>query len=309
MALFARGSSRDPVKMASGRRTKPKMLSKSQIADISSSGKALNKEDLYERVRGEVKSSYKAFLDTCPREAAFVEEQKLPIVELLKKSSVVLFDLFSAKVGRSLDKCAMLQVKWYEHVREVLGSQEVKEIAQKMPSEVRDVLISVLSCYLESLWNVSANFIMEKQGNNRAVDLNSRITPEDTTSLIKLGSAALLSVKKRLKKVVNNDGKPAKGLKKAVVQEVLAIEKMEDVHKRSLPHFIQQLDEGNLFVLRSDFIPFLQTFSAIFCGIANQQGYNTFGRKLFKVSLKSSMFELFSRENEGVPLFSLAVLY
>ena len=111
----------------------------------------------------------------------------------------------------------MFTVKWYEHVRQVLGSQEVREIVRNMPQvEVSDVVTSVLLCYLESLWNVCLKFIMGRQGSageRRPVDLYYRITPDDTVSLLKLGSAALLGVKKRLKKIVT-DGKPAKGLKK-----------------------------------------------------------------------------------------------
>ena len=54
---------------------------------------------------------------------------------------------------------------------------------------------------------------MERQGSTggrRPVDLYCRVTPDDTVSLLKLGSAALLGVKKRLKKIVT-DGKSAKG--------------------------------------------------------------------------------------------------
>lgn len=234
--------------MASARRSaqrKPKRLSKGKISEIASSGKALDKDELYGRVYCEVMSTYKAFLDTCPQDAAFVEKQKRPVTELLKRSSVELFDLFSGNVGRSLDKCALFRVKWYEHVRDVLGSQEVMEIVWNVPSDQvnRDVVISVLSCYVESLWNVSAKFIMERQGYSETVDSKSRTTSEDTVSLLKLGSAAVLSVKKRLHKAVN-DGKPAKGLKKELVREVLAIDKMEDIHKKNLPHFVKKLDEG-----------------------------------------------------------------
>ena len=149
-------------------------------------GKALSQEDLYENVLEELNATYKAFLDSCPQESSFVEEQQEPVAAMLKSSCVVLFDLFSSKVGRSLDKCAVFTVKWYEHVRQVLGSQEVRQIVQNMPRvEVRNVVISVLSCYLESLWNVCLKFIMEKQGSTggrRPVDLYCRIIPDNTVT-------------------------------------------------------------------------------------------------------------------------------
>ena len=83
------------------------------------------------KILEELSVTYKTFLDSCPQEFSFVEEQQEPVAAMLKRSSLVLFDLFSSKVGRSLDKCAVFTVKWYEHVRQVLGSQEVREIGQK----------------------------------------------------------------------------------------------------------------------------------------------------------------------------------
>ena len=56
-------------------------------------------------------------MDSCPHEAAMIAEQKQSVAEVLKWSSVILFDLFSANVKRLLDKCAVFQVKWYEHVK------------------------------------------------------------------------------------------------------------------------------------------------------------------------------------------------
>jgi len=44
----------------------------------------------------------------------------------------------------------VLQVRWYEHVREVLGSEEVRKIVEDSGKD-GDIIRSIVSCYLGSL--------------------------------------------------------------------------------------------------------------------------------------------------------------
>ena len=68
-------------------------------------------------------------------------------------------DFFCRKgKGRSCDKYAVLQVKWYEFVRQALGSQEVSEIVKGMPQGK-----NVVSCFLESVFGAGFKFVRERQ--------------------------------------------------------------------------------------------------------------------------------------------------
>ena len=69
-----------------------------------------------------------------------------------------------------------------------------------------------------------------------------------------------------------------------VFEEIEALEKLEDAEKKDIPCFLRNLDEGNLFVLKVEVIPFLRAFAKVFGDVVNQNGYQLFSRKLFKVS-------------------------
>ena len=71
-----------------------------------------------------------------------------------------------------------------------------------------------------------------------------------------------------------------------ILKEVDALEKMEDHKKTNLPSFLHNLDEGNLLVLKVELICFLRKFTQVFGRVVNQNGYHSFGRRLFKVSLE-----------------------
>ena len=61
---------------------------------------------------------------------------------------------------------------------------------------------------------------------------------------------------------------------------------MEDHEKTNIPCFLHNLDEGNLLVLNVELICFLRKFTQVFGRVVNQNGYHSFGRRLFKVSLE-----------------------
>lgn len=168
----------------------------------------------------------------------------------------------------------MLQVRWYEYVREVLGSEEARKIVQDSGKD-GDIVRSIVSCYLESLWRVSLQFVMEVQKNGKAKMSEFKhhpYTPEDQVSLLKLGSGAALSLRKRLRKVLNPrcSRKSTQFVRNIIVKEIAAIDIMENKKKEILPGFIRSLDEGNLFVIKSEFIPFLELFSKVFSGVVKR---------------------------------------
>ena len=109
-------------------------------------------------------------------------------------------------------------------------------------------------------------------------------TVEDDVSLLKLGSAAAMKLKQRLRQISRPLSKATQGLKNIVLREIDALEKMEDSDKKKIPCFIRNLDEGNRLVVKVELIPFLRGFSKVFTSVVNRNGYFSFGRKLFKVS-------------------------
>jgi len=96
----------------------------------------------------------------------------------------------------------------------------------------------------------------------------TKISHEDKVSLLKLGSAAAVSLWKRLCKVLStmSSQKSTQSVRNIIVKQITAIDAMEDKKKESLPGFIKSLDEGNLFVLKFEWIPFLKSFSKVFSG-------------------------------------------
>jgi len=118
---------------------------------------------------------------------------------------------------------------------------------------------------------------------------------EDKVSLLKLGSAAAVNLRKRLRKVLStaSSRKSTQSVRNILVKQITAIDVMEDKKKESLPGFIKSLDEGNLFVLKFECIPFLGSFSKVFSEVVNQEGYNLLGNKLFKVSINPLNYQIY----------------
>ena len=67
----------------------------------------------------------------------------------------------------SRDKYAVLQGRWLEYVREVLGSKEVRKIVEDSGKD-GDIARSIVSCYVESLWNVNLQYVIGVQGKGKA---------------------------------------------------------------------------------------------------------------------------------------------
>ena len=75
----------------------------------------------------------------------------------MKRCSDTFFDLFSERATGSQDKYALMQVRWYEFVREMLTSQEVCDMVKEMASGK-----DVVSCYLESVLIAVFKFVRER---------------------------------------------------------------------------------------------------------------------------------------------------
>ena len=107
---------------------------------------------------------------------------------------------------------------------------------------------------------------------------------EDDVSMLKLGSAPVLNLKRRFVRLLS---RAKQSLKDVLSKEIEALEKLEDIEKKNVPCFLQNLDEGNLLVLKVEIIPFLRAFAKVFGEVVKQKGYHLFGRKLFKVSSRT----------------------
>jgi len=132
--------------------SKAKKLSVMKIRKICTSGRELREEVVFERVSSELAETIKVYLDSCANDFESLKRRS-SLILVMKRSSERFFDLFSEKVKFSRDKYAVLRVRWYEYVREVLSSEEVKKIAEDSGKH-GDIAQSIVSCYLESLWNV-----------------------------------------------------------------------------------------------------------------------------------------------------------
>ena len=76
----------------------------------------------------------------------------------VKRCSNTFFYLFSKRATGSQDKYALMQVRWYEFLREMLTSQEVCDMVKEMASGK-----DVVSCYLESVLIAGFKFVRERQ--------------------------------------------------------------------------------------------------------------------------------------------------
>ena len=92
---------------------------------------------------------------------------------------------------------------------------------------------------------------------------------EDNVSMLKLGSATMLNLKRRLRKIARPLSRSKQSLKNMVSKEIKALEKMEDTEKTHIPCFLQNLDEGNLLLLKVELIPFLRAFAKVFGDVVN----------------------------------------
>ena len=62
---------------------------------------------------------------------------------------------------------------------------------------------------------------------------------EDNVSMLKLGSAAVLNLKRRLRKNARPLSRSKQSLKNMVAKEIEALEKLEDTEKTNIPCFLQ----------------------------------------------------------------------
>ena len=271
-------------KMAAARKEPVKKLSRAKIKSISLAGKTLSEEVVVERIFREARANFIYFFNSSTPADVDVLEASGPFRELVKRCNDYFFDLFSERVKGSFDKHALIQVRWYEFVRQVLASEDVEEIVKAVPLRGKDIV----SCILESVVNAGFKFVRESQGESVMVARESVDISEDDVSLLKLGSAAALKLKKRLRQIAQPLSRSKQSLKNMILKEIDALEKMEDHEKTNIPSFLYNLDEGNLLVLKMELICFLRKFTQVFGRVVNQIGYHSFGRKLFKVSLELS---------------------
>ncbi|XP_078357910.1 uncharacterized protein LOC144642734 isoform X2 [Oculina patagonica] len=276
-------------------------LTRTKIRAICLAGKALLEEDVFESVCREARGTFSFYFESSLAGEADMLVSSVLFRGFVKRCSDTFFDFFCEKgKGGSCDKYAVLQVRWYEFVRQVLGSQEVSEIVKDMSSQGKNVV----SCFLESVFIACVKFVRERQedssGRINVVTERMNIV-EDDVSMLKLGSAAVLNLKKRLRKIARQLSGSKQSLKNMVCKEIEVLEKLEDAEKRDIPCFLRNLDEGNLLVLKVEIIPFLRAFAKVFGDVVNQNGYHLFGRKLFKM--------LYTKTHGLVPQSNIKLLH
>ena len=263
-----------------------KKLTRAKIRAISLAGKALLEGDIFERVSREARGTFSFYFESSLAGEVDSLESSALFRGFVKRCSETFFDLLYEK--RKGDEYAVLQVRWYEFVRQVLGSQEVSEIVKDMSSQGK----KVVSCFLESVFTAGFKFVRERQEDSSGrmnVTTEQINIVEDDVSMLKLGSnsAAVLNLKRRLRNIARPLSRSKRSFKNMVCKEIEVLEKLEDAEKRDIPCFIRNLDDGNLLVLKVEIIPFLRVFAKVFGDVVNLNGYHLFGRKLFKVSSRT----------------------
>ena len=196
-------------KMAAARKEPVKKLSRAKIKSISLAGKTLSEEVVVERIFREARANFIYFFNSSTPADVDVLEASGPFRELVKRCNDYFFDLFSERVKGSFDKHALIQVRWYEFVRQVLASEDVEEIVKAVPLRGKDIV----SCILESVVNAGFKFVRESQGESVMVARESVDISEDDVSLLKLGSAAALKLKKRLRQIAQPLSRSKQSLK------------------------------------------------------------------------------------------------
>ena len=105
-----------------------KKLAVMEIRKICVSGKALREEVVLERVSGELAGTSKVYLDSCNSEFESTKCCSSLWTPVIKRSSERFVDLLSEKITFPRDKYAVLRVRWYEYVRQVLRSWEARKL-------------------------------------------------------------------------------------------------------------------------------------------------------------------------------------
>ena len=107
-----------------------KKLTRAKIRAISLAGKVLLEEDIFDRVCREARGTVSFYFESSLAGEVDKLVSSVLFRGFIKRCSDTFFDLFCE--GRSCDKYAVLQVRWYEFLRQGLGSQEVSEIVKDM---------------------------------------------------------------------------------------------------------------------------------------------------------------------------------
>ena len=189
-----------------------KKLTRAKIRAISLAGKALSEEDVFDRVCRETRGTFSFYFESSLAGEVDRLVSSVLFRRFIKSCSETFFDFFCEKAkGRSCDKYAVLQVRWYEFVRQMLDSQEVSEIVKDMSQGK-----NVVSCFLESVFGAGFKFVRERQEDSSGsinVSTGRMDIVEDDASMLKLGSAAVLNLKRRLRKIAGHSLDPNKALR------------------------------------------------------------------------------------------------
>ena len=105
-----------------------KKLSVMKIRKICVSGKALREEVVPERGSGELAGTSKVYLDSCNSEFESIKCCSSLSTSVIKRSVRNLLIYLVKRKKFSRDKYAVLRVRWYEYVREVLKSWEARKL-------------------------------------------------------------------------------------------------------------------------------------------------------------------------------------
>ena len=116
-------------------------------------------EDIFGRVCREARGTFSFYFESSLASEVDRLVSSVLFRGFIKRCSDTFFDFFCKKgKGRSCDKYAVLEVKWYKFIRQALGSQEVSEIVKDMPQGKNAV-----SCFLESVFGAGFKFVRERQ--------------------------------------------------------------------------------------------------------------------------------------------------
>ena len=110
-----------------------KKLTRAKISSLSIAGKALSENIVFERVSREAGTNFGYYFESCSQTSPVEQLESSGLFRgFVKRCSDTFFDLFSERATGSQDKYALMQMRWYEFVREMLTSQEVCDMVKEM---------------------------------------------------------------------------------------------------------------------------------------------------------------------------------
>ena len=217
-------------------------------------------------------------------------------------SYLYFLDLYERKsVG---DKYSKLQCLWYDYVREELHNLFDKDWTSAILANFKgfnhELFRNIISCYLESLRDVTVRMIEEAKqdakgnGNTESAGNSTKTKAhtnyidsyiEDQSALYRLGSFAIFKYKQYCWKTIRRKF-GTKSYRALLFNHLKVLEVLEDKNNNAdhLPIFIKHKNKGNLLVMKRELLPYLAKFLTLFNDTVNEQGFRNYGSKVFKVA-------------------------